>query len=418
MLCQYHCRGDPAAIPEQGALSILAERREVAGSVAAYLGASDGEDFGAVHRAHDLPAPGRNTGAQKEPVEIDALIAQRIALVDADDRWRKPLNVLLSCEGWPGQRVVPGEGLDPVPDGAAVVMQVEQDPVVFRRGGALRRRPLTGDVRAQRVQARDKAELTVLLEFETGSERQVAAAALARDDDAGSVDVEVPGVGGDPLQPRQAVVETGWERGHLGYGRGHHRVAEVDHHHCNAVGRDDLAPAAVHAVVAGQRRHAATVDVIDTGDRLVTVGPDDLNVDRVAIRLRYDLLAVHPQPGGGSGVLGVAQFHERAEQRRLLSRSLRVRFGQQRLATVDVTCGLHRDAGQDRFESGVQPDVSGNVVRHDAVLLGPLVVPTSHHLLWTVDASRFEVMRPVPNRTRSATRQQQPATSGACKQVR
>jgi len=78
------------------------------------------------------------------------------------------------------------------------------------------------------------------------------------------------------------------------------------------------------------------VDVIDAGDRLVMVGPDDLKVDRVAIRLRYDLLAVHSQPSRGSGVLGVAQFHERAEQLRLLSRGLRVRFGQQRLATVDV----------------------------------------------------------------------------------
>jgi hypothetical protein len=35
-----------------------------------------------VRRAHDLSAPGRNTGAQEEAVEIDALIAQRIALVN------------------------------------------------------------------------------------------------------------------------------------------------------------------------------------------------------------------------------------------------------------------------------------------------------------------------------------------------
>src|SRR5262249_54068560 len=57
---------------------------EVPGGVTAYLGAGDREDLGAVHRAHDLAAPGRNPGMQQEPVEVDALIAQRIALVDAD----------------------------------------------------------------------------------------------------------------------------------------------------------------------------------------------------------------------------------------------------------------------------------------------------------------------------------------------
>ena len=56
------------------ALSALAERREVAGGVAAYLGAGDDEDLGAVRRAHYLSAPGRNARAQQEPVEIDALI--------------------------------------------------------------------------------------------------------------------------------------------------------------------------------------------------------------------------------------------------------------------------------------------------------------------------------------------------------
>jgi hypothetical protein len=249
-------------------------------------------------------------------------------------------------------------------------MQIEQDPVVLCRGGALRRRPLTGDIRTQRVQTLNQAELTVLLELQPGSERQVAAAALARDDDAGGINVEVPGVGDDPLQPRHAVVKTGWERGHLGYGRRHHRVAEVDHYNGNAVGRDDLSPAAVHAVVAGQSSHAATVDVIDTGDRLVTLGSDDLKVDRIAIRLRYDLLGMHPQPGGRSGVLGVAQFHERAEQLRLLPCGLRVRLGQQRLAALDVARRLHRHAGQNRLESGIQPDVSGNVIGHDAVLPG------------------------------------------------
>src|SRR5260221_14637945 len=80
--------------PRRTALSVVAERREVAGGVSAYLGAGDGEDLGAVHRSHDLPAPGKNPGAQQEAGEIDALIAQGIALGDADDRWREPLKAL------------------------------------------------------------------------------------------------------------------------------------------------------------------------------------------------------------------------------------------------------------------------------------------------------------------------------------
>src|SRR5262249_6186775 len=119
------------ARPRRAARSATAECREVAGGVPAYLGAGDGEDFCAVHRAHDLAAPGRNSGAQEEAVEVDALIAQRIALVDADDRGRESRNVLGGRERWPGKRVAPGEGLDPVADGAAVVVQVEQDPVVL-----------------------------------------------------------------------------------------------------------------------------------------------------------------------------------------------------------------------------------------------------------------------------------------------
>ena len=68
------------------------------------------------------------------------------------------------------------------------------------------------------------------------------------------------------------------------------------------------------------------------------------------------------------------------------------------LATIDIARGLHRDPGQNLLESRVQPDVSGHVIRHDAVLPGPAVtaancraapwnVPrTSRHLLRTADA--------------------------------
>src|SRR5215472_631982 len=74
------------------------------------------------------------------------------------------------------------------------------------------------------------------------------------------------------------------------------------------------------------------------------------------------------QSGRGCGILGVAKLHEGAEQLCLLSGRLGVGLGEERLATVDVASWISRDAGQDRLEPRVEPDVSGDVVSHDAGL--------------------------------------------------
>ena len=52
-------------------------------------------------------------------------------------------------------------------------------------------RPLPGDVGAERVEALDQAEFAVPLEFQPGGQGQIAAAALAGDDDALRVDAQV-----------------------------------------------------------------------------------------------------------------------------------------------------------------------------------------------------------------------------------
>ena len=66
-----------------------AERGDAVGGFAADVGTGDGEDFGTVDGAHHLPTAGRDTRLQQESIEVDALVAQRIAFVDADHRGRQ-----------------------------------------------------------------------------------------------------------------------------------------------------------------------------------------------------------------------------------------------------------------------------------------------------------------------------------------
>ncbi len=54
--------------------------------------------------------------------------------------------------------------------------------------------PLPGDVGAERVEPLDEPELAVTLELEPGGQRQIAAAALAGDDDALGIDADLVGV--------------------------------------------------------------------------------------------------------------------------------------------------------------------------------------------------------------------------------
>ena len=129
------------------------------------------------------------------------------------------------------------------------------------------RRPLAGDVGTQRVEALDQAQVTVALEREPRGQGEIAAAALAGDDDLRRVDPEFGGVRGHPAQAGHAVVQAGRERGHLGRRRGRDAVAEVHHDDHDAVGGNVLAPAPVHPVEAGHGGHAAAVDVIDARQR-------------------------------------------------------------------------------------------------------------------------------------------------------
>ena len=73
------------------------------------------------------------------------------------------------------------------------------------------------DVGTERVEAADQADVAVAQQLEAGGQRQVAAAALAGDDDAVGIDAEFRRIGGHPFDARHAVIEPGRERLDFGH---------------------------------------------------------------------------------------------------------------------------------------------------------------------------------------------------------
>ena len=157
----------------------------------------------------------------------------------------KPATSLFAGEERPGERVFSLECIDSIAEGAVVVVQVEQDAVVFGRGGQVVARPATGDVGAERVEAAGQAGVAGTGDAEADGEGEVAAAALAGDDDAAGVDAEFVGVGGDPAEAGDAVVEAGGVGLDLGRGGCGDAVAEVNHGDGDAALGDDAAPGLV-----------------------------------------------------------------------------------------------------------------------------------------------------------------------------
>ena len=63
-------------------------------------------------RAHHLATAGVDAVLHQEPVKIDALVAQRIALVHTDHHRRQALDVFAFGKARPGQRITRTECLD------------------------------------------------------------------------------------------------------------------------------------------------------------------------------------------------------------------------------------------------------------------------------------------------------------------
>ena len=86
---------------------------------------------GLVDRAHHLPSPRRRPGLKQKAIESKAFVAQRITLIDADDRGRQALDVFDSGEPRPGQRIADVERFNAITHGATIIVQVQQDSVVL-----------------------------------------------------------------------------------------------------------------------------------------------------------------------------------------------------------------------------------------------------------------------------------------------
>ena len=127
-----------------------------------------GHTIGKISVAWTVPMtwrPAALTPARNEKaVEVDALVTQRVALVDADHRRHQAAHVVLGGETGPGEGVTALQFFDPVSHGEAVVVQVQSDAVVLDRRRVLRQRPDPHDERAQRIETADDAEIAVLLE--------------------------------------------------------------------------------------------------------------------------------------------------------------------------------------------------------------------------------------------------------------
>ena len=319
-----------------------------------------------MHRAHRHTGPSRHARLQTQPIELQPLVAQRVALVHVDHHTRQATHVVDRREAWPRQRVTRVERLDAVAVLAAVVVQVEEDAVVLdaRREPLLR--PFAGDVGAQRVQAGDESDVAVAQQLHPGGEREVATAALARDHHSRRIDLQVGSVGHHPLQTRHTVVQAGRVGLDLGHRRGRHRVAEVHHRHGHVVVGDNLAPRPVVAVEARHGRHAAAVDVVDARHHFIAHRADEVDVDGVAVGLRRHLVLGDGEALARHDRRLVARLHHRLvgllEHLVLGGRSL----GHQLVAAAHVDSRDGRHHRQQRLQTRVDSRVVGNVVRHGA----------------------------------------------------
>ena len=234
---------------------------------------------------------------------------------------RETLHVFFGGEERPGFGVLRFEGVKAVGVGVGVVVQVEQESVVFDGGREVVAGPGAGDVGAECVEAADQVGAALTGETESEGEGEVAAAAGSGDDDAGRIDAESQGVVVEPAQAGDAVVEAAGVRREVGRGGGYEGVAEVDHCDGDAVAGDEAAPGAGARVVARAGLHAAAVDVVDGRQRGVGLGADQQDVDRVAVGLGGDGFGADVEAVGGGELFefGGVEGGEGASRARIAS---------------------------------------------------------------------------------------------------
>ena len=95
--------------------------------------AGTGENFYAVGGAHHLPTPRWYARTQQAAVKLYTLIAQGVALVNAYHCGHQAFKIVIRSKTGPGQGIALFKFLDAVGHGAAVIVQVQQNTVVFNR---------------------------------------------------------------------------------------------------------------------------------------------------------------------------------------------------------------------------------------------------------------------------------------------
>ena len=216
---------------------------------AADLGAQDAGDLRAVDRPHDLPAASGDVRLEQQAVEVDALVAQRVAFVHADHGGGSPVTSS-TCRRTPARPSgsCRSKASIPYPMRPRLFVQPDQDtprtPPTRDTPAPATGRRCTGTGRRARRPARCRRPAGATSRWPG----EVAATALAGHDDAATGRSPVCRVGRHPAHARDAVVESGREGRHLGAEEGEDAVAEVDHDHRDAERGDDASPGPVHAV--------------------------------------------------------------------------------------------------------------------------------------------------------------------------
>ena len=250
--------------------------------------------------------------------------------------------------------------LDAVGDGAAVVVQVdEQDAVVLDRGREAVLRPATGDVRAQRVEAADEPDVAVAEQLHARSPASGSRRRSRRRRRRGRRRCRSSAaLADDQLHAGHAVVEAGRERRDLGRRRRRQAVAEVDHRHGHALVGDDPAPRSGTCRRSTTGLHAAAVDVVHARQRrrrpvgrmncTLTVLPSGLDVSSMVLTSR-------PFDGATSSLSSISSMAVICS--RWATASGRLSLGEQHLSAGDVRLRgrrHHRHHGLDpRIDAGV-----------------------------------------------------------------
>ena len=128
--------------------------------------------------------------------------------------------------------------------------------------------------------------MTVANQLHGGCDGQVAATALAGNQNASRVDVEFAGILERPMKSRDAIVQARRKRRDFFGGRRSQAVAKIDHHHGDILMGDQAPPGLIVSVETGQGHHAAAVYVVDTGQGLVRIGANRTQMNLVAVGLR------------------------------------------------------------------------------------------------------------------------------------